>query len=301
MQNEIPTRQNLPENIKLLRAQRSVYHRAKRFLAAQVVLTVVLPVIASLCVAMWPELKAVAAAVALCVVVVDVTLLDRLQRDLRKLAAKIQEVFDCDVLSLKWNAFTVGGRPDPESIHEASSKYGLTHDRELADWYPTVVGEVPIHMARIICQRTNLFYDARLRRRFANWTLTASLVIGGLLFVLGVMLRLSLDAMVLGVVTPVVPIVVWGLREHQRQKDAAEASDRLKAQAEDLWNRLLDGGCTESDCTAQARLFQNAIFERRSSAPVVFEWIYRFMRPQLEGQMNVGAAEMVRAVSTQAK
>lgn len=295
MSNEIPKKQNMEENLRLLRAQRRIYARAKRLLALQMILTLALPVGFAVLVIFWSDLKALTAVIALAAVIVDTALLDRLQKDIRRLGAKIQEMFDCAVLDLPWDYFTVGDEPEPENIHEAAEAHGTNDDEALKNWYPLAAGTMPLYVGRIICQRTNLFYDAKLRRYVGKSTLTLVLGVTAILSFVGVALKLPLDVFILTVVAPVVPVIVWGTREFYRQRDAADASDRLRKQAEELWKRLLTETCHETECAEQSRLFQNGIFERRVSAPVVFGWIYKRLRPKLEPQMDAGAEAMVKA------
>ena len=167
--HSITASQNSPEMLKLLRAQRSVYSSTKVLLIQQVCLTVILPVLAAIAVLKWPGLKATAATTALLVVIIDATLLDRIQKKRRRLAATIQEEFDCGVLRLPWNEFSVAKRPDPEIIHEAAGNF-RGNETEVTNWYPAAVDKVPLHLARVIAQRTNSVYDSKLRRRFGNWT-----------------------------------------------------------------------------------------------------------------------------------
>src|SRR5260370_26261826 len=126
--NQIPVIQNAEPQLRLLRAQRHLYQQAKHLLYAHFVLTVVLPMAGATATLFWPtvkgiDLKGVVALLSLAITVLDVTLLERFQKATRKKAAKLQEQFDCTVLELPWNKFTVGARVGPEAIHAAASKH----------------------------------------------------------------------------------------------------------------------------------------------------------------------------------
>jgi hypothetical protein len=292
--NQIPTIQNADAQLRLLRARRYTYLLGKRLLSLQVLLTVGVPVLGALGVLLWPSLKAYVATAALVIAILDVTLLDRVQRTLRKRAATMQEQFDCTVLELPWDKFTVGTKLDPETIHATASKHMAgADDPKLRDWYPAVVGDAPLYVARIICQRTNLWYDSKLRRQYGASVLGGTITLTVLLFVLGLIGGLTLESFVLAVLAPAAPIIIWGVREFFRQTDATGVLERVKSEAEALWDRARTGGCTEAECTAQSRQFQNAIFERRSTSPLIFDWIYKIQRSGLEEQMNKGAQELV--------
>jgi hypothetical protein len=293
--NEIPVRQNAEPQLRLLRARRQTYASAKHLLLLQISLTVGLPVVGAFCALIWPSVRGLVALASLIITMLDVTLFDRLHKALLKRAAKLQEQFDCIVLEFSWDEFTVGAKIDPETIHAASSRYrDGQEDPELRDWYPAVVGTAPLHLARIICQRTNLWYDSKLRRQYGGVILGITICLTLLFVLFGLIGGLTIDTFVLTVLAPSAPIVIWGVREYLRQRDAAEALDRVRSEAEKLWERAKAGACSDSECTAQSRQFQNAIYERRSTSPLIFDWIYRVQRPRLEAQMNRGAEEFVQ-------
>jgi hypothetical protein len=298
MVNDIPQRQNDAANLKLLRAQRQMYAQAKLLLILQVVVTVILPVSAAIAVIFVPSIKALTAACGFVAVLLDAIVLDRLQKNTKKVAAKIQEMFDCNVLRLEWDDFSVGARPEPETMHDAIAASEKTSKADLKNWYPVVVGDVEEHLARIVCQRTNLVYDAELRRRFGNWTLILGIAISAILFVVGVALQLPMDRLMLTVVVPIVPVLVWGIREYYRQKDAADASDRLRQQVRTLWDKAVTSRYSESECTVRSRLLQNAIHDRRASAPLLLDSVYRRLRPNLESKMDFSAEELVMQVKS---
>lgn len=291
--NRIPERQNQPEQIKLLRAQRYEYGRAKQLLALSFLVSVVLPVISSVAGRVWPELKASVAAASLVVVFLQLCVLDRASRRIRRHAARIQEEFDCVVLELDWNEFAVGERVDKECVHGAAIRAN-GDEAKLLNWYPEKVGVLPLHMARLLCQRTNLWYDGQLRRRYAGLSLAFGIGLASVLFIAGVLQNMPIDEFVLVVLSPLAPILVWCTNEFLRQTDSAASSDRAKAFAHELWNRAIGGGCSADECSGESRSFQNAIYDRRCDSPVIPSWVYRLMRPRLEEQMRSGIADMIK-------
>ena len=43
----------------------------------------------------------------------------------------------------------------------------------------------------------------------------------------------------------------------------------------------------------RSRELQDAIFNHRSSSPLIFDWVYNFLRSRMEEQMNAGADQLV--------
>jgi hypothetical protein len=286
--NQIPQLQNSDPQLALLRARSQVYHEATILLVVQFGFTVLLPVVTAGIALLAPAIRPYTAGVALVVSVLDVTVLDRMHRAKLKLAAKIAEAFDCEVLSLPWNRFVAGKPADPETIIEAQAAW-RGGDGKLVDWYPLAMGKAPLHFARIICQRTNLWYDAKLRRHYGAWVLVFAAVLLLALVAAASFTGLTVALLISTVLPPAAPVLIWSLREYFRQRDTAEAQETAKAEAESLWERAKGGECAEPDCATMSREFQNAIYARRVSSPLMLPGVYRWLRPAMETQMNKGA------------
>jgi hypothetical protein len=158
-------------------------------------------------------------------------------------AAKIQELFDCDVLQIPWAELKVGHRPDTETVVEAAEKYRRPDPdyTALRNWYPAIVGQVPLSLARLVCQRSNCCWEATLRRRYAT---VVAIVIGALsflVFVLGLMRGISLEKFILAVLAPLMSTFLWGIRKYREQREAANSADRLKEYVEKRWGNAPKG------------------------------------------------------------
>lgn len=301
MTNSIPTRQNEPTSIALLRAQRHLYGSGKRVAGAQALIAVGAPLFSVLASLTAPTLRPLAALTAILGIVLDALVLDRWQKALKKRAAKIQEAFDCTVLELPRNDFKVGSPGDPEEQHEADHAYLKGKpDPGLQNWYPAIVGSTSLHHARIICQRANLWWGARLRRGYANWLAGVVLVAATTALYAGLFHQLNMEQFVLWALAPMAPFLVWGIRELYRQREAADFLDRLKQQVEDLRQRVLKGACDVATCVNESRLVQDQIFDHRASSPLIFDWVYRLRRRRFEEQMNAAAETLVREANEKA-
>jgi len=298
--NQIAVIQNEEAQLRLLRARRQVYDWAVALMYVQLVLTLVIPATFALAAIHWLSMRPFVATLTLVITVIDVTLLDRLQRRLLKRAAKIAEKFDCTVLQLPWDSFTVGRELDPEDIAEAEVTFRRQgkSDKKLLDWYPPAVAEAPIHFARLICQRTNLWYDSKLRRRYATAVFMVAGILVAVLLFAGLAANLALADYLGTVVPPLAPILIWAAREGLRHSDAASLQDDIRTKARDLWMLAKKGGCDPADCEAQSRQFQSGIYTRRAASPLVFPVVYAVMRDSLEEEMNEGAQAQLRELDT---
>jgi hypothetical protein len=297
--NLILEKQNQPAQIEYLVAQRSLYSKAKVIHGVEVSLAVPVVVILSLISIILPEILPWVALYGLIVTIIDYSFLEQLQDDLKKKAAQIQELFDCKVLELDWPTWKIPHRPDPENIFAEYANYReKCPDLEpFHDWYPPAVGKLPLTKARIVCQRTNVWYDSSLRHRYAS---AIAILLGFyciFIFLIGLSQGLTLEKFILGVVTPLSPALYWGIREYRSQTDAALDLDRLKDYSELLIDEMGKGNPSPQVAAMRSRFFQDEIFEHRKNNPLVFDVIYRLLRPRHENQMNKGAEDLVEELA----
>lgn len=289
MANNIPTLQNDAKAIRYLAAQRRLYGQAKWVMAIQVVLVVLLPLGLVIAERFLPKIKVGAAAVDLIIAVLDVILLVTLKDSLQKQAAAIQESFDCYVFGLDWPELKAE-KPDPEDVEELSA--GFNTD-SLKNWYPPTVGTLVHHAAVAVCQRSNSRWDAKLRRKYRTTLLVLATILVLSLIAIALGKDLVFHDLVLVVLAPALPVVLWAFREATDQKEAAERADRLKEFGNELWSKILDGSLSAQPAMRQSRLFQDAILAHRQRSPMVFDWFYRLFRKPFEEQMGHSADEMI--------
>lgn len=169
--NNIPQAQNTQRSLDLLAAQRQLYSDAKGLQMVSVIMSVPVVIAWSILVALFPPLAVYAALWGIVATLLELLFFSRLQKSTQEKAAKIQQIFDCEVLQFNWASLNCGVRIEPETIVDASNRYKRKKRnlKKLQNWYPISVGQLPIHQARIICQRSNVWWDAQLRRRYSKW------------------------------------------------------------------------------------------------------------------------------------
>jgi hypothetical protein len=293
MSNEITALQNAEFQVQLLRARTQIYADATALMLAQLGVSVGIPVIGGLSTLIYPDARVHFAAIALLVLVLDPVWIDRAYKGLLKRAAKICERFDVIVLKMNWNQFVVGDPVETEDIHHAAKRYGRGRDRELRDWYPVEVANIPLHLARLICQRTNLRYDSQLRRHYSRY-----LIIGlvALALLVGIVSLLRNDTMGEWVLTSMLlaPLLSWALREFYRQRDTADQLEELMRSAKKLWAEASADQLDEATCAKRSRELQDAIYARRVSSTLIVPIVYRLSRARLEDEMNEAAVDFLQ-------
>ncbi|TPG21765.1 hypothetical protein EAH87_04820 [Sphingomonas koreensis] len=293
MMNDIANRQNEPRMLDLMKARRATYDRATAVQVMQLIVVIALPLALAILGLFYDASRPWVAIGSFLAVIVDGLVLDRRQRVLIERAAKISEQFDCELLVMDWDAFTAGRHVDPETI-ASSARFWKGDIKSIMDWYPAVPPAAPLYLARLICQRANLWYDSSLRKRLGGWLSFAVVFVLALLIIAGLAAQLDLANFAIVLLAPATPFVAWAIRERYRQMDAAEAIELIKDDAEDMTALAIGGTATEANCTDWSRRFQSAIYARRVSNPLLLPLMYRFMRDEKELEMTAGATELLR-------
>jgi hypothetical protein len=293
MMNEIAKSQNEPRQLERLAAQRQLYSTAKRIFGIQLLLGGPVAIGWSLAVVAAPEVRGFAATWGAFISIADLLWLTPWQKRLRERAARIQEAFDCEVLQLPWNDIKVGRAPDPELVKEQADKYSKVQSGlpPITDWYAPVVSDLPLDVGRVICQRSNCWWDSTQRRRYATWVLASVIIVTLLMVGLGFIGGLTVEKLFLAILLPLSPALILGVRQFSEQTEAANRLDKLKEHAE----RLLSDTCkgvARAKLANECRALQDEIYENRKRSPLVFDWIFRKLRSDYEAQMNHGAQEL---------
>lgn len=291
--NNIASQQNEPRMLDLLKARRATYDRATLAQVFQLIVVIALPLGLAVLGLLCTESRPWVAITSFFAVIIDAWVLDRRQRLLIGRAAKISEQFDCELLGMDWDAFAAGRQVDPETITSARRSFkGI--EEEFRDWYPAIPPTAPLHLARLICQRANLWYDSSLRRRLGDWLGVAVGIVLGVILLIGLAGHLTLADFSIVLLAPATPFVSWAIRERFRQVDAAAAIEVIKGEAENITALAIGGTASADDCGRWSRRFQSAIYARRVSNPLLLPLMYRIMRDEKEIEMTAGAEELLR-------
>lgn len=294
--NSIPQEQNAHRKLDLLAAQRQLYSDAKRLQMLSVIISVPVVIVWSILVALFPLLAVYAGLWGIVVTFLELLVFSRLQKSTQEKAAKVQQIFDCEVLQFDWVSLNCGIRVEPETIIDASNRFKHKNPNcsNLPDWYPVSVGRLPISQARIICQRSNVWWDSQLRRRYSNWIVIILVALTTTVLLIGLIGGLTLEKFLLAVLAPLIPAFVFGLRQYTEHNEAATRLDRLRENAEALIQEVINGRFTSQDLERESYGLQTQIYDNRRRSPLFFDWLYSRLRRKNEEQMNRGAESLVQ-------
>lgn len=291
----ILTKQNEKAQLDRIAAARYLYRISKQVLVSHAVLSVPLAVTASTVAFIWPEARPWTALYGVSLTLLDLLWFTPWQKRLRREAAAIQEAFDCDVLVLSWNQLRTGKRVPNEREYAMARAYDkvASQYKPIKEWYSKEIDGLPIHVARIACQRANCWWDATLRRKVSRALLWALSILFGTVFITGMLLKLPFDQFVMAVILPIMPAILFGVRHHMDQKEAANRLDELREHADQLWLESMKGTGPYT-LEPRSRQLQDEIFDNRKKNVPVLDKVFNRLRDKMEAQMNHSTAQLAK-------
>jgi len=308
MADNISIKQNLPENIDCLAAQRVLYSKAKSITNAQIFLGIPITVGISVVALIWADptlaqehhfqqtdISWFVALLSVIVSLFEFLVFSPWADQAKEEAAKIQEMFDCAVLELPWNELVTGGKPDPEStIKHAKAIRGDSKEiSRLENWYPVKLDDLPKHVSRVICQRTNLRWDSELRKEFSFWSILTAIVLFLFLLGLGIYGDLTIRKFFLLVLAPCLPMFILVFRQWAENGKASQRLDELKEFSKNVWQGVLSCTADERSFLESSRKLQDQIFECRKSNPLVFDWFYNLKQSRQQEEMSYSTESLI--------
>jgi hypothetical protein len=285
--NKIVTKQNEQKQLERLAAQREIYSFAKRLHLGQIVLTVLLPITLFIVSSIWEAFIAYSALFGIIAFVVDSVFITPLIKNQKIKAAKIQELFDCEVLELEKSPLKVASDVSVEEIllsYNAHKKIA-TNIEKIQDWYPTNIGGLPISIARIICQRANCWWDSKLRIRYSNFLKYFAIVVFLTIFVISYFSNAEVTQLTL-FLSGLIPFFQFCNKEFFEHHDAAKRLDELVQYSENIWQEAINNPEDYHRNKLNSRRLQDEIFEHRSKSPLILDKFYNLFRDQNEVLMN---------------
>lgn len=291
VKNNIATKQNEQTFIDRLAAQRHLYSKAKRLSNIVFVVCVLLPVLLAIAKVLYPEcdrLPKIIVVYSVIATLLRIWLKD-LSTSLKITAARIQQLFDCELFSLEWNKPLCGATPKPEDVLKATK--GASY-KKLNNWYETIVSQLPPSVGVLVCMRTNVVYDQSLRKAYSIlcYVLTFIAIIS--VAVLGMWKNAGVwDAFLYGIV-PLMPLVTWVIDLHKQHSANYKALCNIEP--------LLEAGfvqAKEQHCVNQNILqeIQNFIFLHRKTSYLVPDLFYKLNRKKNEAAAYYGAEKVCEA------
>jgi hypothetical protein len=284
----IKEKQNSQSSIMLLSAQRRLYSEAKMLYLIRLVAALFLASLSPIIFFLWPVTRFPIALISGIWVLASRLILKRVENQKIKLGATIQEQFDVQVFEIPWNSVLVGSRVGPEIVSEADRNFKGDR-KDLENWYSDP-GDLPTTISVLLCQRSSLVWDSRLRRVYA-WII--SLVTIGLIgfgFILAIVTRQTLPDYLLALFLPALSALITGVEEATENFKLATEKEEIEKKVSSFLEKSREAPSLLSieDC----RKVQDYIFFLRSKSPLVPDMLYQWLKPKYQFDMEAAVANL---------
>lgn len=292
--------QNESFQIDQLLAQKNIYSNAKILQSILIFITIPLPIILAILIKTYPNIideKNWLFVLYLIIASLSEKVIESFIDRFKKLAASIQEMFDLLVLQIEENETLNTINVDREIIR-ANSKNQRTNNKKVekvTNWYSLKIKDINTNIASILCQRTNIYYDFSVRKRY-NWTMRI-LVIFTFLILLAISLEndINLKSFLIEVIIPSIPVFMFAYKEINSNTESIDNLEHLKNLIEQNLNNININSNIEKSLL---RKIQDRIYTNRILSPLVPDFIYVIIRPKLEDEMNYSVQQKVESLTT---
>lgn len=268
MSNGINARQNEPNSLAMLAAQRNLYTVVNRIDNINFILSVFLPLVLAVIQgfgAPWSWVRFCSYGLALIMLVLSLVIKNTCKKK-KALAASIQLKFDTYVFQMPWDQKLFGKEKNLNAEIADNSAKVLADEKEknkLQDWYTPLVDSLPLEKGILACQRENYHWDAGLRKRYRTTAIIAVGIIIVGIFVLGIARNESAQELILRFIF-VAPMLSWLF---SLLNDLREDNDRLK----ELDEKINSSGTKQMD---DLLVIEKDLTEHRKSAVKIPDLIY---------------------------
>jgi hypothetical protein len=241
-----------------------------------------------------PEYRIAGVTFGVCMMILNMVLFERLIKFKREKAAKIQEVFDCEVLEMPISPLK---SVDDVTVEDVLKNYDAhrkveSNVEKIQDWYSKEIEGLPIDVARLICQRSNCSWDISLRRKYLNiiYSIFGSVLLS--LILTGICQKLNFTEF-LYVVSALIPFFTYCIRAYFDNYDSINRLKGLMAYSEKIWKELLSSSNNTGFAESSRRL-QDEIFSNRSRNALIPDKLYDWKRDKDEELMNKTVTELCK-------
>ncbi len=284
---EILEKQNQEESLEMLLAQRKLYSQAKVLQYILVCCCGLIPITISI----LDNYTALALentwwyVLYIVIITIGELCLEHFINSQKQIAVSIQEKFDLSLYNLPQNPTL----HMPHCLNEFIRKYSKRARKNPEDihlvrnWYSQEISILSTNIAILYCQKENIDYDQKIKKRYSYIQSLISILTCLILLMIALLNDLSIKKVLIEVLLPSLPIIIFTYREHQRVKESIDNLNKLQNIIEGL---TLDCSIETEVEESKLRQIQDGIFNNRLYSPLVPDWLYKLLRWDTEDEMD---------------
>lgn len=276
--NSIAIRQNEDVFVQRVAAFKRLYTEYKAWMFGWAVFVIVIAMLGTGFIAFTDTLNSFVLLASLSIIFIEFVLLDSFESR-REKAALIQEMFDRDLFELSWNEAMVG-RPSEDIVSAPAMRFWQKARAEekvkTKNWYENVDSEIPLHTARLFCQKQNLWWSQSDHKAFIQllWLIFGLVIL--LIIIVSLLLNLTLESVINGPILLMLPALIYLGSQIRGYRNTQANLERLQhiasilkkeSDSQQVWNAVL---------VQNARDLQNEIYHHRCRSPQIPDWFFRW-------------------------
>ena len=274
----IYSRQNEPDILSALLAQRRTYSRAKTILYRGVGITLFLSVAAAFLTTYFASTQLAALSTLLIVIAFfSLTWIQGVSADTAERAAKIQQYIDTTLFLFPKVTLELA-RNEIDRIKE-QHPYSIESDPKgkLKNWYFEKLPEENFYRQIFLAQKVNVDYELRLREWFKNFNLVFAIIVL-LLFLVPALFFNPQVSYVIAVFCCVFPLEQFFVTQYRNLRRNIKFLEKINT----VYNELDKSFDKDSDQELKDKLlsFQFMIYEHRKNCVLIPDWVYNRLNKQ---------------------
>lgn len=241
-----------------------------------------------------PALQVVPALWGLGLAVLDSSVLYYVAITNRHAAAQLADCFDRYVFTESPSAHLPIPSTVDSLVADSGRQLGLGAmvDR-LSNWYDRRLGSFPREIAHLAALRINAFWDASLRDAYIlGMCATATVVAAAALFLFS-RYGMTVERLVINVLIPFSPAILWFVRELVEQIDARARKRDFEQCIDVLWDTTNRVGVNRS-IAAEVDYLQALLLSYRRTDASLPRWVYMAARSRLHRDIALLMARLVQ-------
>ena len=152
---------------------------------------------------------------------------------------------------------------------------------------------MPYPLDVLLCQRSNLVWDWRLRRHYAWVVSILTVFLFGLGIALAILTNMTVLDYLLALLVPSLPALLNGIEVAKAHFNIAEEKERIEKRVSAFWRSGLSD--PSSVTREQCRDVQDCIYILRNKRPLVPDRWYDWLRDRYQIDMRSAVAELKSA------
>ncbi|MEQ8419987.1 MAG: S-4TM family putative pore-forming effector [Arenibacter algicola] len=157
------------------------------------------------------------------------------------------------------------------------------------------IKKVATNVASLLCQRMNITYDFSVRKRYKYLVYLISSITFAILLIIALMNDLSLQGFLIEVILPSIPVFMFAYKEINSNTESIDNLNHLRNLIE---STLTKTNIDDNIDKEHLRNIQDRIYNNRLLSPMIPDFIYNFLRPKLEDEMNYSMEERIKILRT---